>query len=286
MRQVVAVLIFGSFLAAPAARAETVTVSKQDCSRLIHHQPAPNVAYQPGVDVHGKKVASADLEGSGNSIKLLPEVLQFNVNINPVDYQARNALAKQKAANQNQLAANQQAIVDNQTAKTSAQAQVTSLTGQKATLVTQAATLAADLVALQAALAPLQAEVTAGTRQASNKTYRDAVTAVSSKQAEITANTAAQTTVTNQITAQQAIVDAAPGKESTLNYEQTSIKAQQSTIEAKQSALSAKGLDGTTMTAAQIKYDIAKNRFTINDQPLTSPDLEALAEACQKAGVK
>ncbi|MBF0267636.1 MAG: hypothetical protein HQL44_03480 [Alphaproteobacteria bacterium] len=250
----------------------TVRISRQDCSRLIHHAPSADVAYKPGVDVKGRAVAPADLDGGANNIKLLPEVLEFNVSINPVDYQARNALAKQKADTQ-------KAIVANQQAKATAEAQVTALTAQKATAVASGVTLAADLAPLQAVLTPLQAQVDAGTRRPTNQEYQSALTAVTAKQAQITANTATQTSLTSQIATQQAIVDAAPATETSLTQTQT-------TVEAKQSALSAKGLDGTSMTAAAIKYDIAKNKFLINGQPLASPDMEALAEACAKAGVK
>ncbi|TAN53703.1 MAG: hypothetical protein EPN26_06725 [Rhodospirillales bacterium] len=272
MKQVWPIFILGLLLAAPAGAGETVRVTRQDCQRLIRHVPSADAAYQPGVDVKGRKVAPADLAGSGNDIKLLPEVLQFNININPVDYQARNALAKQKADTQ-------KAIVDNQTAKTAAETQVTTLTAQQATLVTQAATLAAELVPLQATLAPLQAEVTAGTRKATSPAYATALAAVTAKQAEIATNTASQTSVAASITTQQAIVTAAPATETSLKYTQTSIEAQQS-------ALSAKGLDNTSMSVAAIKYDIARNKFFINDQLLGSAEMDALAEACAKAGVK
>lgn len=40
---------------------EVVVVGRTTCRALTAHQPAPGVAYQPGVDVHGKPVAPADL---------------------------------------------------------------------------------------------------------------------------------------------------------------------------------------------------------------------------------
>ena len=43
------------------AIAQTVTVTGADCSRLVQHQPAPDAAYRPGVDVRGRPVAPADL---------------------------------------------------------------------------------------------------------------------------------------------------------------------------------------------------------------------------------
>ncbi|CAA6605582.1 conserved exported hypothetical protein [Rhodospirillaceae bacterium LM-1] len=266
------IITLGLLASGQAWSDETVKISRQDCSRLIHHAPSADVAYKPGVDVKGRAVAPADLGGGANNIKLLPDVLEFNVSINPVDYQARNALAKQKADAQ-------KAIVANQQAKAAAETQVTALTAQQATLAASGVTLAADLAPLQAVLTPLQAQVDANTLRPTNQDYQAALAAVTAKQAEIAANTASQASVATSLAAQQAIVAAAPATETSLTQTQT-------TVEAKQSALSAKGLDGTSMTAAAIKYDIAKNKFLINGQPLNSPDMEALAEACAKAGVK
>ena len=43
--------------------ADKVTVDPALCRALTKHVPDADVAYQPGVDVHGKKVAQADLDG-------------------------------------------------------------------------------------------------------------------------------------------------------------------------------------------------------------------------------
>lgn len=40
-----------------------VRIAPADCRRLVQHRPAPDVAYQPGVDVRGNAVAPADLPG-------------------------------------------------------------------------------------------------------------------------------------------------------------------------------------------------------------------------------
>jgi hypothetical protein len=61
-----------------AARAE-VAISRQDCERLVRHEPAPDVAYQPGVDVHGKPVVPADL-GGGAPIQL-PDVIYIPIEV-------------------------------------------------------------------------------------------------------------------------------------------------------------------------------------------------------------
>ncbi len=77
---VIRILILGLLAAAlPMAGAvaaglkEKVTVSKQDCRWLVNHQPAADVAYQPGVGVRGRQVKSADLD-SNQRINLPPVI--------------------------------------------------------------------------------------------------------------------------------------------------------------------------------------------------------------------
>ncbi|WP_193370557.1 hypothetical protein [Pelagibius marinus] len=61
--------------AQPAAAEDGyLTITKADCARLALHYPAPDVAYQPGRDVRGKKVVPADLDG-GNGLVLPEEVV-------------------------------------------------------------------------------------------------------------------------------------------------------------------------------------------------------------------
>ena len=67
-----------------AAEAQTVTIRTEDCARFVRHVPAADVAYRPGVDVRGRKVVPADVDGG---VKLaLPE--EFIIPIN-VDLQKR-----------------------------------------------------------------------------------------------------------------------------------------------------------------------------------------------------
>ena len=68
----------------------TVYVTRSDCQQLVRHHPAPDVAYQPGTDVHGKYVAPADLPGS-DAGKLVPDSLHFDVTVNPMAYAGRAA---------------------------------------------------------------------------------------------------------------------------------------------------------------------------------------------------
>ena len=87
------VLTVGAW-AAPASA--EVAISRRDCEQLVSHEPAPDVTYLPGVDVHGRPVAPADL-GGGSQIAL-PEVIyipievlvqdRFGIPANSVLYQA------------------------------------------------------------------------------------------------------------------------------------------------------------------------------------------------------
>lgn len=65
-------------LTAATAAAE-IAVSRRDCEQLVKHEPAPDVAYQPGVDVHGNAVEPADLNG-GTQLKL-PEVIYIPLEV-------------------------------------------------------------------------------------------------------------------------------------------------------------------------------------------------------------
>lgn len=78
--RVQAFLLAAAMLAAavPCARAE-VAVSRKDCDWLVRHEPAPDVAYQPGVDVHGRPVAPADLNGGAQLA--LPDVIYIPLEI-------------------------------------------------------------------------------------------------------------------------------------------------------------------------------------------------------------
>jgi len=77
-------LLAGLLLAGPwPARAEIIVIGHDDCARLVPHEPAADVAYQPGVDVHGKSVAPADLPGSVQMD--LPKTFVFDLTIRPLD---------------------------------------------------------------------------------------------------------------------------------------------------------------------------------------------------------
>jgi hypothetical protein len=57
-------------------------IPRADCLRLVPHDPDPDVAYKPGVDVRGKPVAPADLPDSGLQIEL-PDQVEFDISFSP-----------------------------------------------------------------------------------------------------------------------------------------------------------------------------------------------------------
>ena len=80
-------LFLAALLAAAPARAHEgpaeVIVTRADCARLVEHVPAPDVAYQPGVDAYGRAVAPAELDG-GTPIQA-PETLHIPIEIDLLD---------------------------------------------------------------------------------------------------------------------------------------------------------------------------------------------------------
>jgi len=102
-------------------------VSKQDCQALVQYRQAPGVNYQPGVDIHGKYVAPADLPGGVPYT--LPDKVQFDVVINPIRYAQRNALQSQLSVAQARLAASP-GDLSAQEQISSLQSQISAMTGQ------------------------------------------------------------------------------------------------------------------------------------------------------------
>ncbi len=68
-------------LASAPVRSETVTltITSDDCSKLVQHVPAPGVEYKPGVDVEGNPVAPADL--GGTPVIKMPEVVHIPITV-------------------------------------------------------------------------------------------------------------------------------------------------------------------------------------------------------------
>ena len=66
-----------------AAAQVTVQITEQDCSRLVRHVATADTTYQPGVDVDGKPVAPADLDG-GQQVSA-PDTIVFPLTLDLAD---------------------------------------------------------------------------------------------------------------------------------------------------------------------------------------------------------
>ena len=79
VRHSVAASLLALSVAAWPAGAATITITKADCDRLVKHVPDADVAYAPGVDVYGREVVPADLDGG---IELaLPEEILIDIDV-------------------------------------------------------------------------------------------------------------------------------------------------------------------------------------------------------------
>jgi len=56
------------FLAWTSVASADLVISRRACNWLVEHHPSPDVEYQAGVDVHGRAVAPADLDGGANLV--------------------------------------------------------------------------------------------------------------------------------------------------------------------------------------------------------------------------
>jgi hypothetical protein len=74
-------LVLSAVVWAAPASAE-IAISRKDCSRLVNHEPAPDVTYLPGVDVHGRPVVPADLGGPRlTGVDQLPDVIYIPIEV-------------------------------------------------------------------------------------------------------------------------------------------------------------------------------------------------------------
>ncbi len=72
-----------TILAMPAFAQGSPELDDENCKMLVEHQPAPDVAYQPGVDVNGKPVVEAEINPS--PIKP-PETIEFDLTVDTATY--------------------------------------------------------------------------------------------------------------------------------------------------------------------------------------------------------
>ena len=254
-----------------------ITITKLDCSRLIQHIPAPDVAYKPGVDVHGRPVVSADADPAQAEFarKILPDVLEIPITINPINYGARNLANQQKS--------NAATAVSQNTAKiTAAKATATTLSGQLSTLNTK-------LSSVNSSYSTATAANVAATGGSSPTAAQSNIRSI--RQKEIDAVYTPQiTSLNSQITTTNTAITANANTLTTLQSQDTTLRSTYAdtniATEGTLAGLSAKGLDATQMKVGTVKYDIARNSFTFNDQPMLSDDQRKLAEACARQGVR
>jgi len=80
-RRADAALLLAALILAPASAAAQAPVELAVCRYLPRHTPTPDVQYRPGVDVHGRPVAPADLPGSAGAAPMerfeIPVTLRF-----------------------------------------------------------------------------------------------------------------------------------------------------------------------------------------------------------------
>ncbi len=79
----VAALLVAAQVGAHEREKVEVTITRADCARLVEHVPAPDVAYQPGVDAYGRAVVPADLPGdlNGGAEILVPQTFRIPIEI-------------------------------------------------------------------------------------------------------------------------------------------------------------------------------------------------------------
>lgn len=80
---ILAAVLLGLGFAVPVS-GHTVHIAKADCSRLVEHRATPDVAFRPGVDVRGKKVAPAGGSAAPAYTNLVPEIIEFSIALNPL----------------------------------------------------------------------------------------------------------------------------------------------------------------------------------------------------------
>lgn len=263
----------------PVGKPEPIVISitKTDCSRLIQHVPAADVAYQPGVDVRGRAVASADVDPAREAFakSVVPDVLEIPLTINPVGYAQRNAAYAQKSK-----AAS--AVTSNSSAITTAKANATTLSSQLSSLQSQLSSVRSTYNSKTAANVSSTGGSSPTSQQTNIRNIRQKeIDSVYNPQ--ITSLNSQITSVNSSITANNTNLTSLQSKDTTLRqtYTDTDISTQ-----ATLAGQSSRGLDSTQMKVGTVKYDMAKNSFTFNGEPMVSDDQARLAEACARKGVR
>ena len=151
------------------AWAGKVVISSRECARLVtEHVPAPDVAYRPGTDASGRKVAPADLNGGYPQIPI-PKEIEFDVSVD-----LRNFLGGPKADAQ---AASASVAAADSAAASSTAAEAAAQQAEAASLADPTNTaLAAAASSARTAANTAAAAVGAGDKSAAAKQAADAAT--------------------------------------------------------------------------------------------------------------
>lgn len=259
-----------------------VRITKKDCNRVIRYVAPPGVAYTPGVDARGNKVAPADLSG-GYTIPL-PDVYEFNITKDLAGYLdgGEEQLAADKAA----AIAAQKSVAATEAAVDSA---ARSLEGAEtlrdnAVAASEAASAAAEAapndqaLADAAATAATEAETAQAGYAAAESAYN--ATESSAKAADVsTALTAAQTAeaaakeigYTPDATAEAASADA------------VRLASEAATADTDALAAAEKVAKSTDMTlnVGMVRFNINTGAMTFNGAPLNDAAMTDLAERCK-----
>ena len=120
----IAIIVFLVLALPAAASSETLTISKAECRKLVRHQPSADVAYRPGVDVRGRRVAPADL-GGGTNIAIPQEIeIPITVELDKTIGAAASGLYKPEATIGKVVYKNGRAWFNGQPLETGANAEV------------------------------------------------------------------------------------------------------------------------------------------------------------------
>ena len=265
--------------AAPAK----VRITKQDCELMLRHQPSADVAYKPGVDVRGKKVAPADLSGGFQMV--LPDVFEFNVTKDLQAYLggAEETLAAQKAA---ALAA-QKSTAATDAAVSSAGL---SLSGAKDIYDSAVATATAAQAAADAAPNDATLAATAASAQAA-ATAAGSHLATTQAGYAATVNAAAANNVGAALSGADATLAAARGMgyaqdTAALTASSKAATAAQAASAADAAALAAQEKvsknAGMELTIGTVRFDINTGAMTFNGQPLNAAARGDLVAVCRE----
>jgi len=264
---------------------QPVYVTKSDCARLVTYHPSPDVAYKPGQDVHGKYVAPADLPGS-QMPGLVPDKIEFNLNINPMNYAQRNSAQQKVATTSQALVKNNQTLRQAQAQATTLSSQLTALQTTKSQLSTQqtayntqVSTQTAAIIAATGGSSPTASQLSQRNSELATLTAQTTGSAAYAQlQAQETANSAAITQANTAITSNNQAISTATSQQQPLQDALTSAQGQSAALQGK--------FDNTSTSVGRVSVNLGSGQVTFNGQPLNGEQERAVEEACRGAGVR